>query len=143
MIEILASTESSLDELLRWLRREEAESGEGFFCNEEIIAASHASGDLHCGIANGQVVGFVVHTATPARASIDILEVHPQHRRRGIGTQLAADTIKRLHASAAQFITVQCRPRSSEAFWRSLGFASSPSSPKRWAPVQLELRNVA
>ena len=144
MIQILASTEQLLQELLGWLQREQAQLGEGFYCNKDIIVASHAVGELHCSIANGQVVGFVVHTASSARASIDILEVHPEHRRRGIGTQLATYTLRLLRASPAQFITVQCRPRSSELFWRALGFSPHASfSPSSREAIRLAIRNVA
>lgn len=145
MIEISQSTGETLGELLCWLQREQAECGEGLFCNKDIIVESHAAGELHCAISNGQVVGFVVHTATDARASIDILEVHPRHRRRGIGTKLAVHAIKQLHASPAPFIQVQCSPRSSEPFWRLLGFSSSQASTASgvWAPVGLILPNVA
>lgn len=144
MINIHVSTEQSLAETLDWLEREQTESSEGFFCNKDTIVASHAAGELFCGLTNDHVAGFVVHNRKSAGASIDILEVHPQHRRRGFGSQLAVHAIGRLFAAGAAFVTVQCSPRSSEPFWRSLGFLPQDSYPSRAGePVHLVLRDVA
>lgn len=37
MIQFLASSEKTLNELLCWLKCEHSESGEGFYCNHEVI----------------------------------------------------------------------------------------------------------
>ena len=144
MINILVSTKQSLTEVLGWLERGQTESGEGFFCNESTIVTSHDAGELFCGLADNRVVGFVVHNKKSVGASIDILEVHPQHRSRGFGSQLATNAIGRLFATGAAFVTVQCSPRSSEPFWRSLGFLPQDSYPSRAGePTHLVLHNVA
>ncbi|SKA02072.1 Predicted N-acetyltransferase YhbS [Trichlorobacter thiogenes] len=119
---IIKSNDIHLIEILAWLEREERESGEGFNCNHEIIRDSLQKGEVFCAVAGTEVVGFVVHNRKSVGASIDILEVKPEHRRRGIGKLLALDAIKRLFASGAEFITVECAPRRSEPFWRDLGF---------------------
>lgn len=119
---LIESNDIHLSEILAWLEREERMTGEGFNCNREIVIDSHQKGDVFCAIDGTEVVGFVVHNRKSVGASIDILEVWPEHRSRGIGKLLALDAIKRLFATGAEYITVECAPRKSEPFWRSIGF---------------------
>ncbi|WP_092705319.1 GNAT family N-acetyltransferase [Rhodanobacter glycinis] len=144
MIDISASTKQLLNQVLGWLEREQQECGEGFFCKSKMLVQAHEAGELYCGLAGGSAVGFVMHSIVSARASIDILEVHPERRRQRIGTQLALNAIERLRSAGAETVGVQCSPRSSEPFWRSLGFLPPAVSHARaHEPVRLVLGNVA
>ncbi len=144
MVDIVVSTDQLLREVIDWLRREEEDSGEGFFYKSDMIAESHQAGELYCGVSNRTVVGFVMHSIVSVRGAIDILEVHPLHRRRRIGTSLAVNAIKRLHFAGAENIQVKCHSRASVQFWQSLGFVPQVM-PHRQAhePVRLVLHNVA
>lgn len=116
---------------------------EGFYCNRDIIVQSFGSGEMYCAISQQSVVGFVLHTLKTAGSSIDILEIRPSHRRRGFGKQLALDATDRLFKSGAASVTVKCAPRSSETFWRRLGFVSVIPPPSSREPLLLVLRNTA
>lgn len=124
-------TEVHLREILAWLKQEERETGEGFYCNRKIIVESQQQGEVWCAVVRSTAVGFVVQTRKTVGASIDILEVRPQCRGQGFGKMLAIDAIERLFKSGAEFITAQCAPRSSEPFWKSLGFRSTETP--QWA----------
>ncbi|MBU0601502.1 MAG: GNAT family N-acetyltransferase [Gammaproteobacteria bacterium] len=144
MIEIVASTDRLLHEVMDWLRREEEGSGEGFFCKRDMIAESHQNGELYCGVIKGTVVGFVMHSIVSVRGAIDILEVHPQHRRCHIGTNLAVNAIERLHLAGAESVRVQCRSGTSMQFWLSLGFVPQVTpNPQVYGPVHLVLFGLA
>lgn len=116
------ATEAHLRGMLSWLRQEHRETGEGFYCNREIIIESQKQGKVWCAVAHSMVVGFVVQSRMTVGSSIDILEVKPQSRGQGFGKLLARGAIERLFHSGADFITVRCSPRDSEPFWKSLGF---------------------
>ena len=124
MITIAPSSDKHLESILDWLREERSKTGEGFYCNKSIIISSHHNGEVHVALENEFVVGFVGdHLYSYSKgSSIDILEVHPKHRNRNIGKTLALGTISRLFELGAELVSVECAPRSSEGFWRKLGF---------------------
>lgn len=124
MLAIAPATSDQLSEVLAWLEYEEAESGDGFYCKRDVIEQSFNDGEMYCASCGPTVVGFVIHTVKSIGASIDILEVHPAHRRQGFGRQLALHAIERLFQRGKEFVTARCAPRSSEPFWRTLGFVT-------------------
>lgn len=142
MTEVVLATDAAVSEALLWLRREADELGEGFYCNRDVILRSHRERQVYCALEAGAVLGFVVHNIMSVGAAIDILEVHPWQRGRGIGTALAINAVERLFEQQVPWIRVKCAPRSSEAFWRRLGFASeAPYEPSE--PPMLVLANGA
>jgi GNAT superfamily N-acetyltransferase len=142
MLTITQPTQVQLSEILAWLEREEAETGEGFLCNKDIIVEAFACEEIYCAVLERSVVGFVTHNVKSQSASIDILEVCPAHRRRGYGTKLALDAIERLFKAGAPNITVKCAPSSSESFWRKFGFVTF--KPRQGiVPLQLKLGKEA
>jgi ribosomal protein S18 acetylase RimI-like enzyme len=144
MFKEVQASEIQLSEVLSWLEREHLESSEGFYCNKDIIVEAFENGEMFCALLNDQVVGFAIHTRKSIGASIDILEIHPAYRSQGFGSRLAQQTTERLFNAGAAFVTVKCAPRSSELFWRQLGFVPTarPAS-RRFEPPQLMLRNAA
>lgn len=138
------ATGAHLREILSWLKQEERETGEGFYCNRETIIESQKQGKVWCAVAHSMVVGFVVQNRMTVGSSIDILEVKPQSRGQGFGKLLARGAIERLFHSGADFITVQCSPRASEPFWKSLGFRRTETPLKSfWDSPVLILRQPA
>lgn len=139
---IFPATKKQLREILAWLKQEQLEAGEGFYCNREIIIESQQVGELYCAVVCSKVVGFVVLGRKSLRASIAILEVKPQCRNQGIGKTLAVSVIERLFADGVESITVSCVPASSEQYWRSLGFLPESLQSKRsmWDAPKLLLR---
>jgi len=131
-----------LKQLLAWLYLEQQEREEGFFCNAPIIREALKTDELFCAVVGSEVLGFVIHTRKLVGSSIDILEVHPRYRGRGIGSSLAVDAVDRLLKQQAEFISVQCAPKSSASFWERLGFrATEEDSPSTWGRLVLHLSN--
>jgi GNAT superfamily N-acetyltransferase len=94
---------------------------------------------MHCLSKDGQTIGFGIFNIKTSGASIDIMEIHPQHRGNGHGTKLAAHLISHLFRSGSAYVSVKCAPRSSEPFWRKLGFVDKDAGAKQFPPVELWL----
>jgi predicted N-acetyltransferase YhbS len=123
-IEVGIANEDLLNAVLLWLAQEAEESGEGFHHQEDLIRSAQSEGTMLCAVMDGQAVGFLTFSRKDLSptAAIDLLEVHPDHRRKGIGKRLANFGIALLSSEGREAVTVMCAPRSSEAFWRALDF---------------------
>ncbi len=125
MTDIVLATKSHIIEILAWLKQELEETEEGFYCERELIVESQQQGEVYCAIDRSKVVGFIVLNRKTPGAFIDILEIKQDCRGKGFGKRLALYAIDRLFESGAEYIKVQCAPRRSEPFWKSLGFLPS------------------
>ena len=139
MTDISEATQSQLNEVLRWLKQEQDESLEGFYCNKEIIISSFNDSEMRCLSNSEHVIGFGIFNHKTSGASIDILEIHPHHRSSGHGTKLAQHLIDHLFQSGAEYVYVKCSPNSSERFWRGLGFIERPDRCQQFPPLELWL----
>lgn len=123
---IIASTDACLAQVLHW---KDCFGGEDENCpvllsrvNEALIAEAHEAGELTCLMVGAHVIAYSMTTCRPSgNATLDILEVRPDERRRGFGGTLARHVIHALSRRGADRIRLQCS-RSSERFWRALGF---------------------
>ncbi|WP_169447712.1 GNAT family N-acetyltransferase [Luteimonas mephitis] len=141
---ISEATQDHLGQVLHWLKLEQEELLEGFYCNKEIICSSFAAREMQCLLKDGHPIGFgIFHIKPSGTASIDILEIHPLHRGSGHGTELAKNLIGHLLRSGSTHVSVQCAPRSSESFWRKLGFVDKPSRFPQFPPIVLWLPGQA
>lgn len=119
---IVKAQEEQVSAVCAWLLEEHTGEGGGLYNNAHMLTKAQAEGRLYCFIADEMPVGFVmVHRMTEG-ASISQMEVHPDHRCKGIGKQLAIYAIELLLADGAEYIEVECAPRESEPFWRGMGF---------------------
>lgn len=114
------STDQDLSFILDWLQQEHAENeeGEGFWNNRDIISNTHASGDMHVLVDEGEVVAFF---CGPVRGP-DILEVRPDMRCRGYGRMAAEKCIEIARSSDVCVMQIECQPSSSIPFWKKMGF---------------------
>ena len=101
-----------------------------------------------CAEEDGTIVGYgslglVPETSDKGAAWISVL-VHPEHRRRGLGSELTAATLE--HAHAIEAVRLHCWSRSDDdttAFARSQGFEQNAShdllavDPRTVAPPEL------
>jgi len=139
MTTISEANQNQFDEVLQWLKQEQDGSDEGFYCNKELIGSSFAAREMICLSEDSQAIGFGIFNVKTFGASIDFLEIHPQHRGSGHGTKLAAHLIGHLFCAGCAHVSVKCAPRSSEQFWRKLGFIDKGESVKRLPPLELWL----
>ena len=120
-------------EILRWLEDEDRKSGEGFYCNRNVITRCFNESRLHCLTEEQQVVAFAVFKKYGVGSEIGILEVHPASRGRGLGTILATHLFGHLRGLGATSVEVECAPESSEIFWRAMGFKNMPNAERHSA----------
>jgi GNAT superfamily N-acetyltransferase len=131
-----------LREVLDWLREEHASTGEGFYCNRNVIAKSFTDGSAICAISKGQVVAFSVYYVSPPCSGISIIEVHPRFRRQGIGALVMAHTIQFLKDRGAEYIDAECTSPEGEALCRAHDFQTyiDPRNYRsEYAPPELRL----
>jgi predicted N-acetyltransferase YhbS len=69
----------------------------------------------------GKVVGYVRGTYDGSRAMIHQLSVHPSYQRKGIGSALVGEIIKKLHERGAPTVSATVTERS-QVFWKKVGF---------------------
>ncbi|TDR90261.1 GNAT family N-acetyltransferase [Enterovirga rhinocerotis] len=131
--EIVPATSKLLDELETWLRAEndayeaacerqaercpEIEILErGFFCNWNIVRRSFERDprNVHVLLMDGAAIGFV--------DEMDILEVHPNFRRQGLGGMLADFMIRRAFDLGHSVAVIEVAPASAQPFWERMGF---------------------
>jgi len=140
MATIINTSKLQLDEVLTWLEQEQNDSCEGFYCNKEIIIDSFNACEMRCIKLNGLTVGFGIFNIKSISASIDILEIHPSYRGNGLGMQMAQHLLAHLFNSRVPYVSVKCTPKSSEKFWRKLGFIEYPDKYRHLRePLELKL----
>jgi len=117
------------EEILSWLKREQEEDYDGFYCKKDMLVEAFYDSQMHCVLSEGKAVGFDIYSLLSTGASIDIFEIHPLHRRKRLGTQLARATIEHLFELGVAQVAVNCTPASSATFWRALGFTERANVP--------------
>lgn len=82
-------------------------------------------GALLLGVRGEQVLGSVIAAWDGWRGSFYRLVVHPDHRRRGLGTLLLREGERRLRALGARRLTAIVDPAddTARAFWEAAGYA--------------------
>lgn len=145
MLEIITKpTPAHRVQVLNWLC-ENMNEGSGFYNNKEMIEQGFDEGCIHCAICGNCVVAFGLFSLWKVSkgSQIAIMEVHPAHRRRGYGTLLAKHIANHLRLNGALVAHLECNPRESEPFWRSLGFfdyVDSGSNSRKKIQLQLTLK---
>jgi len=122
MAQVRPATKMDLAEILGWLKEERDATGEGFYCNKEVIERSFARGEGLCAIKNGTIVGFAVIQMFSEGGDVHIIEAHPSARRQRLGTQLLEAAIEVLCGQGANYIGVECTSPEGEALCRRRGF---------------------
>ena len=125
-LNIADASASQAETVIRWLKAELATDliGGGFYHNRSIIRKAARNSEMKCLASGRNVLGFSVFTLGQARFAIDILEIRSEYRGLGYGHMLAMNVAEMLFSRGAPHIEVECAPRSSEPFWRKLGFVN-------------------
>lgn len=119
-------TKEHMAQLLEWLEAEDKETGEGFFCNWNIIYETYEKDRLLVVEQSSQAIALLSWWEYSTSAGINILTVKPNHRRKGIGRFLAGSFLEATMSKDVSMVKIQCQPTSSELFWLSLGFYEDP-----------------
>jgi GNAT superfamily N-acetyltransferase len=121
-LQIVRGNEIHLRQVLQWLRRDYESTGEGFYCNPEIIEEWFHEGKAVCALSNEHAVAFATFNLYPPGSKVSIVEVDPQHRCQGIGTRLMRDLLRRLKRQGATYANAECTSAEGEALCVKVGF---------------------
>ena len=122
-------TKKQLIEIEGWLLRERSQTGEGFYCNRRIIKNSFSKNEMATISKTSKTVGFAIwNNIADFSVTIDIAEIKPRYRKKGLGEELISRLIDYLISLNIYVAYLECMPESSEFFWRHLGFIDFPIS---------------
>jgi len=117
-IAIQNATEQDLEFIKMWLKQEQIDTEEGFFPNWNIIEKVYQNNRLIVLIINDSACGFAVCR----KSGIDILEIHPDFRKRGYGRFLVQYIIDKAYEDDLSVVRIECEPETSIPFWKKMGF---------------------
>jgi hypothetical protein len=109
-----------------WLIQEKEKYDDGFYCNWNVIENSFERNELISFELNGTPIGFVVWHQYDFFIDIDIMEIHCDYRKKGLGKiffEMLSESYKNKRIIA---IKLYCEPRESVHFWRKMGFIQFP-----------------
>lgn len=123
-------TELHLSQIEKWLIEELNKTGTGFYKNWNIIAKAFDNNKLIAITENGFAIGFLVYKIHEIIIEIDIAELKPNYRNKGLGRKLVEDTLSEFKKNGMMICELFCSPENSEPIWKSLGFENFPDFPR-------------
>jgi GNAT superfamily N-acetyltransferase len=121
--------QDQLTSIKSWLREEYEEKEAGFYGNWEAIEKAFENNRMVILAKDSEPVAFLTYRFEELTARIEIMEVHPNYRKKGYGRILFNDFIKIARESKAIVIDLYCSPEESQEFWESVGFELYPEMP--------------
>ncbi len=79
-----------------------------------------------------KVVGFVTWLEGELTLRINIAEIRPSHRNKGLCKKLIHCLENRAFKQGIVALDLQCSPASSEVIWKKIGFKEFPKIPDGW-----------
>ncbi len=122
-------SEEHLNNIKKWLIEEWNKTNSGFYCNWNIIKHGFARNNVIVITKNDFVIGFIVYRAYDFQAIIDITEIKPTERKKGIARRLINDTLDYFKQKGLLVCHLHCSPENSESFWKRIGFENFPDLP--------------
>lgn len=120
-------TKRHLNEINKWLKEEYELSKDGFFCNWNNIESSYNENKLIVITENNFAIGFFTFYFNNHIVNIQIAEVKPDKRKKGIGKKLLLDSFNWFVKSGALIAQLYCSPPESEKIWKKIGFRNFPN----------------
>ena len=120
--------EIHLTQIKNWLIEEWNKKNEGFLVQWDLIEKSFYNNDLLIFSKDNEAIGFIVYTQYTFSLSIDILEIKPCERKKGIAKKFTSEVFKYFKSKKTLVIELFCEPKSSESFWKRIGFLNFPKS---------------
>jgi len=118
--------QSDLKEIENWLIDEKNKSNEGFYSNWTIIENAFNNKKLITVKHNNLPIGFLVWSKGEIYAEIDILEIKPNLRNKGIGEKFFNQISNHFTSEGFLALKLFCSPRESEKFWKKMNFVKFP-----------------
>jgi predicted GNAT family acetyltransferase len=112
-----------------WLIDEWNNTNSGFYCNWNIISDEFSENNVSVITENDNAIGFVVYRIYEFHALIDIVEIKPTERKKGVAKKLIDGTLEYFKQKGVLVCKLYCSPENSEPFWKSIGFENFPILP--------------
>ena len=110
-----------------WLSQELEETGEGFGHNFNIIKDYFDRNQLILLLYESQSIGFTTwEIIDEIVLKIDIACIQSKFRFKGAGKFMIQETFEYFKSKGVVVTELFCQPRSSENFWKSIGFIDMP-----------------
>lgn len=116
-----------LEEIKQWLIEENKSSNQGFFCNWNIIQNAFKEKRFCVCEVEGKAIGFISWTGYDFYVEIDIMEIHPTYRNKGIGRTFYNKVEDFFRSKDCKAIELFCAPVESENFWKKMNFIKFPN----------------
>jgi hypothetical protein len=120
-------SKNDLKKIEDWLIQEREKYDDGFYCNWNIIENSFERNELISLKLNDVPIGFVVWRQCDIFIEIDIMEIHYDYRKKGLGKIFFGMISESFKDKGVLAIKLFCEPRESEHFWRKMGFIKFPN----------------
>ena len=121
-------TSNQIEEIKDWLIDEEKKYKEGFFCNWDSIQHSFDDAKIAVLTCNKNSIGFITWFEWEKVTRIQIAEIRPGYRQKGLGKFLSEKLFERLSKRGFIVLDLHCQPSSSEKVWKKLGFKRFPEA---------------
>tara|TARA_R110002050_G_scaffold102349_1_gene210854 strand:+ start:112 stop:825 length:714 start_codon:yes stop_codon:yes gene_type:complete len=120
-------TSRHFEEIKKWLQQEDNLSSEGFFCQMDTIDNSYRKNRLIVITRDNIAIGFLTYYYCDHVVNIEIAEVKPSERKKGIGKQLLQHSFDWFIKNGALVALLFCAPVNSEQIWKRMGFNNFPN----------------
>lgn len=124
----LNPSKKHLDNIEEWLIEEDNKSNEGFYHHWSMISNAFDEKRLIIITKNDYAIGFVIYNIFDLTAKIDIAEIKPIERKKGIAKKLINGTLEYFKAKGILVTELFCSPENSEPFWKKVGFINFPKT---------------
>lgn len=119
-------TGEQLSAIKHWLLEEEQATGDGFYCNWNVIEDNFQRGRMAVMLIEELPIGFIIWYQSDLVAEISIAEVHPKYRRKGYGALMIEQFEKFMASDGIVALGLLCQPAESEKAWKKLGYKRRP-----------------
>lgn len=116
-----------LDEIENWLKEELLTSKNGFYHNWNLIIKSYSEKKMAILTNEKNVIGFLIWSIGDIYVEIDILEIKPVFRKKGIGKYFINEISEYFKKKKFLALKLFCEPKESESFWKKMEFIKFPN----------------
>jgi GNAT superfamily N-acetyltransferase len=117
---------SELNEIENWLKEELLTSKNGFYHNWTMITKSYSENRMAILKNKENVIGYTIWRIGDIHIEIDIFEIKPIFRKKGIGKYFINEISEYFKKKNFLALKLFCEPKESESFWKKMGFIKFP-----------------
>jgi hypothetical protein len=121
-------TNFELDEIENWLKKELYTSKNGFYHNWDIITRANSEKKIIILKNKINVIGFLIWSDYNIYVEIDIFEIRPEYRMKGVGKYFFYEVSFFFRNQNFFAIKLFCEPIESEEFWKRMEFRKFPKT---------------